>query len=187
MNNHFIESFRMIPKGKEDYSLAIPKVKAILVALIFCMAVSVVVDLLGMSISWELKISGIIVCVLFLGLFAYWFNKNKAYVREESSRSVWDFKEGRIIIPLKSWGGIYFFWFQQFVVFLLLYLLIDRGFLLLSFLVGIGGTYFLGHQKLHISLRTQWIVVALALLVACALLCIDSVNLPITSNKELLI
>lgn len=186
MANQFFQKLMMIPKGKDDYSLAVPKVKAILAALIFCVALSVVNELLGSMISWELKISGIITCVLSLGAFAFWFNKNKAYVREESSRGFWDFKGRHIVIPLKSWGGIYFFWLQQFVVFLLLYLLIDRGFLFFSFLMIIGGAYFLGHQKFHVSLRIQWVVLAIAFLVVYALLCLDPVSLPITSKKGLL-
>ena len=178
INPQFLQNFMMVVKRTENYSLVVPKAKAILAAFVFCVGLSSVDDFWRSRLPVGLKALGIMGCVLFVVVFAFWFSKNTIYVLWQDSKNFWDAKSGHILIPLNSWGGIYFFWFQQFVLLWLFYLLLDRGFLFLSLLLVSTGGLLLGHQKLCVSLRTQWIVLALALLVVSILLHVDPVIQP---------
>lgn len=178
ISTQFLQNFRMVPKETENYSLVIPQAKAILAAFVSCVGLSIVVDFWSSGLPAGLKALGIMGCVLFVVVFAFWFSKNPVYVLWQDSKNFGDAQSGHIHIPLKSWDGIYFFWFQQFVLLWLFCLLLDRGFLFLPLLLVIGGGPLLGHQKLCDSLRTQCIVLALALLVVSILLHLDPVIQP---------
>ncbi len=178
INPQFLQNFMMVAKRTENYSLVISKVKAILAVFVFCVGLSIVDDFWRAGLPAGLKALEIMGCVFFVVVFAFWFSRNSVHVLWQDSKIFWEAQSGHILIPWKSWGGIYFLWFQQFVLLWLFCLLLDRGFLFLPLLLVIGGGPLLGHQNLYVSLHTQWIVLALALLVVSILLHVDPVIQP---------
>lgn len=181
INPQFLQDFMMVAKRRENYSLVIPKAKAILAVFVFCVGLSIVDDFWRAGLPAGLKALGIMGCVLFVVVFAFWFSRNLVHVLWQDSKIFWEAQSGHILIPLKSWDGIYFFWFQQFVLLWLFCLLLDREFLFLSFFLVSAGGPLLGYQKLCVSLRTQCMVLALALLVVSILLHLD----PVIQSKSL--